>query len=362
MDTTTHLHLLEDWFNLWHSGYQVIWENYQRWWQMASMTELGRQEVGQTSSTLLWQEERIKLWRYNPTTPSQHPIPVVCVPSLINRHYILDLLRGRSLVAYLLSRGLNVFMLDWGNPTLRDKTVTLDTHIAGYMHRAIAAACQQSGSPQVILLGYCLGGTFSTIYTSLFPTHIAGLVNLAGPINFNDNGIFSFLTHADWFNADLLVDTLGNIPAPLLCQTFQMLHPTNQLLRALYLMERLDDPEYVRHYAAMQTWIFDQVDFPGELFRHTIKDLYQANKLVNNQLTINGQTALLETITCPVLTIASPQDETAPGESVAILHERVNSQHKQLLMLNGPHIGMVAGHKAPLNLWQPLADWLVTLQ
>lgn len=138
-----------------------------------------------------------------------------------------------------------------------------------------------------------------------------------------------------------------------------MLHPTSHLLRILKLMDRLEDLDYVQSYAAIQTWIFDQIDFPGEAFRQTIKDLYQGNQLLNGQLIIAGQQIRLEAITCPVLTIASRQDETAPGDSVAVLHERVSSLDRQLLLLSGPHVGMVAGRKAPKNLWPHLAAWLV---
>lgn len=359
MDTVTYLRLTEEWATLWQSGFRAVWEAYLRWWQMADVAEMVRQEVGKTPSTEVWSQDRVKLHRYRPTTASQYAIPVVCVPSLINRNYILDLLRGRSLVAYLVSQGLNVYMLDWGNPAPEDKTLTLDDHIAGYLPGAVAAACQQSGASQVILLGYCLGGTFAAIYANLFKDQVAGLVNLAGPINFHDNGIFSTLTRSEWFDADKLVDTFGNIPASFLCTTFQMLHPTSHLLRILKLMDRLEDLDYVQSYAAIQTWIFDQIDFPGEAFRQTIKDLYQGNQLLNGQLIIAGQQIRLEAITCPVLTIASRQDETAPGDSVAVLHERVSSLDRQLLLLSGPHVGMVAGRKAPKNLWPHLAAWLV---
>ncbi len=314
--------------------------------------------VDRTPAALVWQEDRVKLWRYHPMTPSQYAIPLLCVPSLINRNYVLDLLRGRSLVAYLVNQGFNVYMLDWGDPAPEDKQISLDDHLDGYLHRAVAAAIQHSHATQTMLMGYCLGGTYAAIYASLYPDLVAGLINLAGPINFHDNGIFSHLTHPDWFDADKLVDTLGNIPAPLLCTTFQMLNPTSHLLRLFQLLEQLDDPDYLRSYIAIQTWIFDQVDFPGEAFRKTIKDLYQGNKLLYNQLTICGRLVRLDNITCPVFTIASRQDETAPAESVTVLNERVSSQDKQLLMLEGPHVGMVAGRKAPLTLWPQLAAWL----
>ena len=39
------------------------------------------------------------------------------VPPQINRHYILDLSPGRSLVEFAVSQGIQVFMVVWRNPS-----------------------------------------------------------------------------------------------------------------------------------------------------------------------------------------------------------------------------------------------------
>ncbi|MFZ0544355.1 MAG: hypothetical protein WAM60_02890, partial [Candidatus Promineifilaceae bacterium] len=59
------------------------------------------------------------------------------------------------------------------------------------------------------------------------------------------------------------------------------------------------------------------------------------------------------------LNISSEHDETAPNESVKILNDLVSSSENEQLVLKGPHVGMVAGSKAPKYLWPQLADWLV---
>jgi polyhydroxyalkanoate synthase subunit PhaC len=358
----TPAELMQQWAQLWQSGFSAVWDTYAHWLQAASTTGAGP-EVGRTAAAEIWRHGRLRLIRYCPLTPQQYAVPVLCVPSLINRYYILDLLPERSLVAYLVSRGLNVYLLDWGRPRPSDKTVTLDEHVTGYLYQAVAAVAADSaarnGSEQVSLLGYCMGGMFAAVYTSLFGRQIANLVNLAGPIDYHDDGLFSLLTRSEWFDVDYLVDQCGNIPAELMLWTFQMMRPTSHLLRALSLYERLDDPSYVRSFAAMQTWIYDQVDFPGEAFRRYIKELYQQNRLARNQFKIEGERIRLERITCPLLTIASVQDETAPAASVAVLNELAGSPERQMLMLKGPHIGMVAGSRAPDHLWPAMAAWLL---
>ena len=140
--------------------------------------------------------------------------------------------------------------------------------------------------------------------------------------------------------------------------TFQMIRPTSNFVRAMIFYERMTDEAFVRSFAAMQTWIFDQVDFPGEAFRRYVKALYQDNALVKGQFTVAGRQVDLGSIEVPLLNIASAHDETAPGPSVAVLNDLVCSAENEQLMLTGPHVGMVAGSRAPQKLWPALSGWL----
>lgn len=355
----TYTRLLQQWGQLWQTGFAAVWQTYAQWAGSMQAFQLGQAQVGQTAADEIWRLGRVRLIRYRPTATQLHPIPVFCVPSLINRYYILDLLPERSLIKHLVSLGLDVYMLDWGQPTQADRDISLDDHITIYLHQALDAALAHSGVTQATLLGYCMGGMLAAVYATLFDDRVANLVNLAGPINYHDDGIFSLLTRSDWFDPDSLVAAYGNVPAALLCTTFQMLRPTSHLLRALYLYEQLDNADYVRNFAAMQLWIFDQVDFPGRAFRRYVKALYQENQLVHFTFAVHDHLVDLGRISCPVLTIASEQDETAPAHSVTILNDLVSSPDQQLLMLKGPHVGMVAGRSAPKYLWPPLAEWLL---
>lgn len=359
-ETPSYAELIETWGQLWQSGFAAVWQGYQQWFQSVQAFSLGRSLVGQTPACQVWKAGRVKLIHYTPTTEFQYPVPVLVVPSLINRYYILDLLPERSLIKYLVGKGLNIYLLDWGRPTPADVSLTLDDHLTHYLYQAVEAVQADSRVSTISLLGYCMGGMFTAVYTSLYQEQIRNLVNLAGPISYHDDGIFSLLTRSAWFDPDKLVQTYGNIPADLLCWTFQMLRPTSHLARALSLYENMDNDDYVRSYAAMQTWIFDQVDFPGEAFRQYIKALYQENRLVKGDFTIDGQPVDLGNICCPLLNISSEHDETAPNESVKILNDLVSSQENEQLVLKGPHVGMVAGSKAPKYLWPQLADWLIS--
>jgi hypothetical protein len=52
---------------------------------------------------------------------------IICAP--INRFHIMDISQDRSVVKGLLSKGLDVYMLDWGYPTWEDSTLSLTDYV-----------------------------------------------------------------------------------------------------------------------------------------------------------------------------------------------------------------------------------------
>lgn len=342
---------------LWQGGLREVWRAYTAAQQ--AIYRQGRGLVGQTPAEEVHREGRARVLHYRPQVETPHRIPVLCIPSMINHYYVMDLTPERSLVRYLLSQGIDVYMLDWGIATEVDRYRTLDEYIAGVLHRAVEHIRHATGQDALSLLGYCMGGMMAAVYTVVYPQHVANLVNLAGPINYHDGGIYSAWTRPAWFDVDRLVDTLGNIPPALLNVTFKMVRPSDELIRALDYWERRHDEGFMRRYAAMQLWTNDPTPFPGEAFRKYIKACYQQNALAARTFTINGQRIDLGRVTAPTLTIAAREDHIAPWESVALLDRMVSSADHELIVLESGHIGMVVGSSAHRDLWPRLGAWLV---
>src|SRR4051812_45028447 len=147
-------------------------------------------------------------------------IPLLLVPSLINRWYVLDLREGVSLAASLVERGLDVWCLDWGAPGDEDRYFTWDDVVAR-LARNIRRVKRETGAEKVALLGYCIGGTLAGIQTALDPESIAALVNLAGPFDFAEGGFLAEMTNPRWFDAEA-VAAAGNISAQQMQSGFQM--------------------------------------------------------------------------------------------------------------------------------------------
>jgi len=87
----------------------------------------------------------------------------------MNRPYILDLRPGHSFVEFLVSRGYDVYLLDWGVPGPEDKNLKFDDYALDYIPRAIRKV-KASQARRVQHAGWCIGAILTTIYASVLPT------------------------------------------------------------------------------------------------------------------------------------------------------------------------------------------------
>lgn len=310
-----------------------------------------------TPSEVIYAENKLRVLHYCRGAEITYPIPLVMTAPIVMSYQVMDLRPGRSLVEYLVTRGLDVFMIDWGMPDDGDRHDTMDDYVVRYLKHAVAAVLKLTGQAQVSLHGYCQGALLAVLFASRYPERVRNLISQTGPINFADSGIFSLWARK--MNVDLLVDTLGNAPAEMLRAAFQMVNPTGALTQALRLCEHLEDDAYVEDYVALNTWLNAVAPLPGELFRQLIRDLYQRNLLVRGGLEIAGRRVDLSRITCPVLTLTSEKDHIVPWRSAAVLNDLVGSRDKELLLLQGGHLGMTIGRTAWNEMWPKLADWVI---
>jgi polyhydroxyalkanoate synthase len=318
-----------------------------------------RVPMGAAPHREIYRRNKLRLLHYEPRAERIYPVPLLMVPSMINRYYILDLTPGRSLVEYLLSRGIDVYMLDWGEPGDEDAVISFDAYIAEYLDRVVKQVTRRSKSEQISLLGYCMGGTLTTIYTALRPRAIKNMVNLGAPIDFKDGGLLSRWTDAAYYPVDKLVETFGNVPLFLMQAGFQMLKPMGQLAKWVTFFEKVENEEFVKVFLAMEAWANDNVAFPGEAFRQFVKTSYQENLLCQNRLAVGGERVDLGAIACALLNNVAQMDHICAPKSASVLNELVASADKQLVILPGGHVGIVSGTGAKKYLWPTIGDWLV---
>lgn len=282
--------------------------------------------------------------------------PVLLVPSLINRWYVLDLRPGASLVAALVEGGVDTWCLDWGVPEDEDRYLTWEDVLAR-LGRAVRAVRRATGAERVSLLGYCMGGTLAGIYTALHGEEIAGLVNLAGPFDFAAAGILGTFVDPRWFDAGAIV-AAGNVSPAQMQSGFSALRPTLALAKWVGSIDRAADPVAREAFRSVEDWAADNVPFPGAAYQTYIAELYQQNGLMNGTHRVAGRRVELGEIRCPVLTVVAERDNICPPAAATALNDRCGATDRKVLSVPGGHVGAVVGGRASAVLYPAITSWL----
>jgi len=338
--------------------YQQMYRRVKRATQV--LTSDTEPEVGPTPKEVIWTRNKAKLYRYISEQPKKHKIPILLVYALINKPYILDLTKGGSLVEYLVNRGFDVYLLDWGTPGYEDKNMKLDDYIMDYIPRAVRKVMRKSNVDEVSILGYCIGGTMTSVFAALHPElPIRNIVFMTSPFDFEDTGLYGAMLDERYFDIDKVVETLGNIPPEMIDFGNKMIKPmANFYGPYVSLVDRSDNENFVKSFKLLQKWLNDGIPFPGEAYRQWIRDFYQKNKLIKGELVIRGRKVKLEAITANVLNLAGETDIIAQPHQVEALMNIISSKDKQYINLPVGHTSITFGSKASKITYPTIGDWL----
>jgi polyhydroxyalkanoate synthase len=321
--------------------------------------------VAQTPKELIWTLNKARLYRYTPrggAADRRYAVPLLLVFALINRPYILDLRPGYSFVEYMLATGFDVYLIDWGSPGLEDRELALDDYVLEYLPRAIRKMQAASGSDQVSLLGWCLGALLTVLYAALRPDDgLRNLILLTAPVDFSDKrsgGFVSWLAE-DGFDVERVLQTFGNVPGELIDYGAKALRPAESYVGTYQqLFGRLDDPEAVESWHAMNTWVNDVIPVTGASFRQLVQGLYRENALMNGSLYMRGKRVDLGRVRASVLNVIAERDHIVPPPQSATVAEKLGSRDKQELRIAAGHIGIMAGRAARQSTWPHIEAWL----
>lgn len=315
-------------------------------------------EVGLTPKETIYEERRLKLYRYKSTAQKKHKTPLLMIPSLINGYYILDLLPDYSLVNFLVKEGFDIYIIDWTEPEYDEKDIPFDYYINGYIDNCVEKIRNLNNIEKLNILGYCIGGNLSMIYTALHPDKVNSYINLAAAIDFEKGGILRKWVDKEVINIDRLVEAFGNIPTDIMDMVFPWIKPSEKFKATAVLLKNPKNTAYARLYKAIMQWREDNVAFPGKFAKRFIIDLYNENQLINKKFKIDNKIVDLQNITCPILNVIGLKDYITPPESTRPFNSVVGSNEKDELVIDGGHLDIVLNINVRQSAWAYLKDWL----
>jgi len=282
--------------------------------------------------------------------------PILMVPSLINPYYILDLMPGRSVAAYLKEKGYRPFLLNWGTPSGEEVTFDLGAYICKRLTPMLAYVADVAGGP-VPLLGYCMGGTLSLAVAARSAEWISKLILLAAPWDFETEA-----PHAGRKYVPQMVKHLQTLPpsstvAVEVLQTFfASVDPTlNDRKFRSYDAGKFSGPE-AEFFSGMEVWANNSAPLSRAAAEEAMVHWYKENDTYHGRWKVGGAPVHLSDIACPVFIAAPAADRLVPQDSAF----SVARQIKNATTIAPPsgHIGMVVGNRAKEGLWRPMVDWL----
>lgn len=300
----------------------------------------------------------------------EHVTPIVLVPPLAASTLIFDLLPQRSLVRYLRARGFAVYLLDWGEPGRDDANLGVRDYALRLLPDGLTAVRQHSGSHDVSLVAYCMGGLFALIYAgAVQDSGIRNIVTIASPVDMHDatiaarvlrrlNGPARFIRrHTSW-RIHQIDPRLMQVPGWLNAAAFKLTNPVGSVTTYINLLRRLGDRDYVAAHATTSRWMDDMLDYPGTLVQDFLVKLWIDNALASGTVQLGEVESNLAAIDCPVLAIAGESDQLVGVASVRRIMDLVTSEDRTFALAPGGHAGAFAGRDAPAHTWRTAADWL----
>ncbi len=309
----------------------------------------------------VWSQGAARLLDYGALAggkPSQTGAPVLVVPSLVNRAYILDLGRETSLLRWLAGRGLRPYLLDWGRPGPAERGFTLTDYIAGPLEGALDAVRAAQPGTRPLAVGYCMGGLLALALALRRRAALSGLALLATPWDFHtgpEHNATAAMASASALSPAL--DSLGVMPVDAIQALFASLDP---LLAARKFMafSRLDPASRkAALFVALEDWINDGVPLSAPVARECLQGWYGENTPAAGSWRVAGRVVDPGALDLPCLNVVPAHDRIVPPASAAALGAAIPGA-AQLTPAIG-HIGMIVSGNAKAQVWSPLAEWLV---
>jgi len=302
------------------------------------------EDLAVTPGSVVLRTPEFELIQYRPVTQAVRQVPLVIVPPVINKFYVMDLAPNRSMVEYLVGQGLQVFMISWRNIPPELGHLTWDDYLEQGVLQAIGAAQEISGSRTINALGFCVGGTLLACSLAVLAARrehpVASATFLTTMLDFADSGDIGVYVSREYLAArEPALLAGGRVQGGELANAFASLRPNELVWNYVvsnYLKGRTPPPFDLLY------WNSDSANLPGPMYAYLLRNMYLDNRLRDPRaLTMCGEPVDLSRIAMPSYVYASREDHIVPWRSAYRTIELVGGDARFVLGASGHIAGVV---------------------
>ena len=311
------------------------------------------QNLAATPGQVVFRNDLMELIQYSAQTEQVHAIPLLCSPPWINKFYVMDLAPGRSFIEWAVQHGHTVFAISYRDPddTMRD--VTLDDYLVNGPVAALDVVSDITGSPQVNIVGLCLGGALTAILVAYLKArdedriHSVTLLNTLldygepGPL-----GVFVDLPSIE--RLERRMSREGYMEGRDMAGTFDVLRANDLIFNyvaANWLMGQ-QPPAF-----DILAWNADHTRLPAAMHSFYLRSLYVENQLAGGEMVLAGQQLNLKDIDSDVFLVGAENDHIVPWRSSYRSTQLLGGQVTFVLTSAGHIAGIVNPPSPKARYW-----------
>jgi polyhydroxyalkanoate synthase len=243
--------------------------------------ELGK-DIAATPGSVVFQNELMQLIQYGPTTETVWKRPLLYVPPLVNKYYLLDLQPKSSLIRWLVEQGHTLFVVSWVNPGPELAEKGLDDYLDKGPLAALDAIKKATGESEVDLFGFCMGGTLAAMEAARAkPGRIASVTTIGSMFDFRNMGQWATFREPKQLEAlERHLEAKGVMAAHELQALFSVVRANDLIWSSVvshYLLDKEAPPSDILH------WFADGAHIPKAFLLDWARRI-----LVGNELTTPG--------------------------------------------------------------------------
>ena len=275
--------------------------------------------IAATPGQVVFQNDLFQLIQYDPATDKVAAEPLLYVPPLVNRFYMIDLVPRQSLVKWLVDQGRTVFVVSWVNPTEKHRHKGVGEYVLDGVVAAVEQVRVRTGQAPD-LFSFCLGGTLVAIALAWLAAKErsaeANSATLIGSlVDFADMRDWSAFVHEAHIGAlDDHLEAKGYVDSSELQRLFAAMRANDLIWSSVVQHYLLDQPAPP---SDLLTWFEDGARIPAAFLKSYNRELLLNNALKEPAGFKVGVVAIdLSAIETPVLSIALKDDHVSAWEAV----------------------------------------------
>jgi polyhydroxyalkanoate synthase len=296
--------------------------------------------VAATPGAVVYRNEVFELIQYTPQTDEVLTVPLLMIPPVINKFYVLDIAPGRSMIEYFLRQGQQVFAISWRNPTADQRDWDFDTYGQAILD-ALDAVETITGSDRTHLQASCSGGILAAMTAAHLTAigqgdRLAGLTLMVTVLDQRKAGFAAAAIDDEMANIAIALSARkGYLDGRSLAEVFAWLRPTDLVWRY-----------WVNNYVQGKTpaafdvlfWNADTTRMAAGLHRDMVMTGLHNSLVSPGEATMLGTAVDLSKLTADVYVVAGIADHISPWQACYRSARLLGSEDLRFVLSSSGHI------------------------